>query len=85
MRDLLGHFNPAIRTGGALLLAERFEYLNLTAEPDNITGTRPDTCMNTHIGEACAGLNPKYGASGSEVMRAVRSGVFPTRVRKSLL
>ena len=64
MRDLLGHFDPTIQTGGALLLAERLEYLNLTAEPDNITDTRADACMNTHIGKACTELNPKYGASG---------------------
>ena len=85
MSDLQGHFDPTIQTGGTLLPAERFEHPNLTGEPDNITDTRADACMNTHIGKACAGLNPKYRASGSEVRRAIRSGVSPTRVRKSLL
>ena len=83
--ELWEHFTPKICTGGCLLSAARFNHPNLMARPSNITDSLADSCMDIQIGKACAGLNHKYRANGTEVRKAFETGFFPKRVMESLL
>ena len=75
---------PKFLSDAKLLPQERFEHPNLCLPPDDITLAIAERLWSGLLGKACAGLNSKHRASGTEALSELRSGSVSDRVREAM-